>query len=332
MDFLHSKAKQFAIEQVGSMPTGLGTAQRGRLLLYKRQMFFWDGSNWIAPGRPSVYELTEIIANGEAATENDANFMLCDDSIDPTHYRNYHRKLSIYIDPPGTYISGCHGKISFVGRYTQSAGDLLLWHGIEVVISSTFGSYFALGNDAAVPSFLEGKAFPILTNEAGDIYRLRMAHLRFDGNIGKWRLISFESIQWNARIDLSPVTITTYEPIVKQIQVPIKGIYQVDVFVKVRELDNQQNLVPDLIPKTLEIGTDDDQFKFIDIAPNTQAFGSILFVSSLQGSKIVSCLNSTNIYIRINLPQTNAFYRILDAGYVDIEYLGNQRINKTWTV
>ncbi|QLH52737.1 MAG: hypothetical protein CH6_0011 [Candidatus Kapaibacterium sp.] len=332
MDFLHSKAKQFAIEQVSTLPTGLGTAQRGRIVLYKGQMFYWDGTNWIAFGRPQAYELTEIQSGGEAATEDDANYMLCDDNINPVYYRNYHRKLSIYIDPPGTYIAGNHGKISFVGRFNQSAGDIALWHGVEVIISSTRGSYFAIGNDAAVPYFLDGKAFPILTGEAGNLYRLRMAHLRFDASVSKWRVLSYESIQWSARIELSPVTITTFEPILKTIQVPLKGTYQVDVFVKVSELDNQQVLVPDTVSKTLEIGTDDDQYKFIDIAPNTELYGDALFVHSLQGSKIVSCLSSTNIYIRINLPQPTAFYRQLEFGYVDIEYLGNHSVNKTWTV
>lgn len=332
MDFLHSKAKQFSIENVTSLPTGLGTAHRGRLVLYKGQLFYWDGANWISAGRPQVYELTEIVATGEANYEDDANYMLCDDNINPAYFRNYHRKLSIYIDPPGNYISGNHGKISFIGRYTQSAGDIALWHGMEVVVTSTFGSYFALGNDKTVPSFLQNKAFPILSGEAGDLYRLRMAHLRFDANISKWRLVSFEGIQWNARILLSETTITTMEPIVKQIQVPLKGVYQVDVFVKVSEKDAQYSLVPDNVSKTLEIATDDDNFSFIDIAPNTELYGNALFVKSLQGSKIVSCLSSTNIYLRINLPQPTAYYRSLESGYVDIEYLGNQRINKTWVV
>ncbi len=326
MDFLHSKSQQFAIEQVTTLPAGLGIAHRGRLVLYSGQLFYWDGSQWVAFGRPYVYELPEIQANSEVAYEDDANYLLCDDNINPINYKNYYRKLSIYQNPPGAYISGNHGRIVGVGRFSQSAGDIALWHGVEVVVESTFGSYFAIADNFALPQSLDGKAFPIVTGDVGNLYKVRMAHFRFDATISKWRLLSFECIQWNARIDLSPAESTTTNPIIKTLNVPIPGIYQVDVFVKVREVDANGTQVPDIIQKTLEIATDDDQYKYIDIGAN----GTGIFVNSLQGSKIVACMTSTSIYLRIGM--YNGYRKILDSGYVDIEYLGKQRINKTWIV
>jgi|GEM_PF-3661835 len=314
MDFLHSKAKQFSIETVSSLPTGLGTAQRGRLVIYKGVLFWWDGNVWISVGRKPIYTLTELVGAG-ATYETDADYSLCDNNIDAVYWRDYVRTIGRN-DKKGTI-----GTINWIGRFNQPAGDTALWNGMRVIVTAKDETWFNLGNDVSVPTFLNEIAFPILTGTANTIWRVKKAEFIFDANVGKWQLYSYERATFSVRIWFYPVE-TTQTIINKTFSLPYPGAYQFDVFAKVRELDAQFNEVPVLTSRMLEI------FSSLD-NPITIYYGDQggIFERSMNGGGIIrSAGRDDTIYLRFTLP--NGTYKHIDYGYIHLQLLEKEVDNE----
>lgn len=330
LDMNYSEILRGRLQNVASLPTGLGSTHKGYAVYYIGKVWVWDGTKWNTWNNQGwTYEDNAIDSSNprtETTIFNATSHFLSISELNINLAAGYDDGL------PRTL-----GMMHFIGS-DQTLSDWQVINGRRLVYTAKDGSWFNIKNrsEETVPSNHK----PIDTRTNTDLFGIVKAEFSYN-NISLpgyppyfWVLISFERKHtiWLKRFDIPSTALSTNSTFLGTIPasgsegLPYNGYYQVDVFVQVAEFTETMSPMYTGISQSLEISAPGDAWMTIDLSGNYDpgiAGSTKWFNNSLQGSAIVLVSSSNcetrKISWRVTLP--NGTFKQIVGGYAHVRFL-----------
>ena len=328
LDMNFSEILKGRLENVDSLPTGLGLNETGYTVYFRSKVWVWDGYEWNTwDNLPWTDEVNDLDSNNPPQEDTEHNI-----KSQFLHNKSSNINLSEGFDDN---VARTIGTIHFIGA-NFTIDDWTRITGRRFIYSAKDGSWFNLKNNSPNPLPENCKKIDTRTNT--DLFDLVKAEFSFNYLSDTWFLVSFErkqtSSNWFRRFNIPASTIEPISVFTGNIPadssqgLPYNGFYQVDVYVGVVEYRDTMIQMFTQQPQKLEIYTPGDIWRTIDLSGNynqgPEAPTNAWYNNSLQGSAIVlvnwPLCGQRDINWRVTLPN-GAFNQIL-GGYIHIKYLG----------
>ncbi len=182
-DFNFTEIMKGRLENVSSLPTGLGTDEKGYSVYYNDKIWVWDGTNWNTWDNKSwTDESTNSLdpanpRDDDTVTSATSNFL---------HQSDSNINLS---EGYNDNSSNTLGTLHFIG----SSGTVTDWDdlkGRRFVYTAKDGSWFNIKDNSTQTIPANHKKIDTGTNT--NIDKVTKAEFSYNNNIEKWVLISFE--------------------------------------------------------------------------------------------------------------------------------------------
>ena len=333
-DFNFTEIMKGRLENVSSLPSGLGSDEKGYSVYYAEKIWVWDGINWNTwDSVPWTYEDSDVLDPNNPRLEETVVFA----TSSFLHTKSWNIAMSEgYSDNSANTV----GTLHFIG-----AADIISnWDEIKgrrFVYTAKNGSWFNIKDNSS--ELVPDNHKKIDTRTETDILGVVKAEFSYDYFQSKWILISFERKQitnWFKRFTIPPTPLSPQALITDNIPntvnegFPFDGFYHVDIFLQTKEYEADQiTRACTELSQTLEIYGPGDIWKLIDESGSFQAVPEQnlpkWFNNSLQGSTIVhvqeNLCGQRVLSWRVNLP--NGTHKQILGGYLHAQYIGEEEGN-----
>lgn len=329
IDFDYNEILKGRIENVTSLPSGLGTEQAGYTVYLNEKLYVYSGTEWntwntLKWGITAVEDVDADILPTEATAFN------CDD-VNLTTPIN--RIITYQFEDAGKHRT--HGILNCIGSNTAMTTDN--WNalnGTMVLVVAKLDCWFNVKNYGIAIS----NSKPIYTNN-GDVKYVERALFVYKADADAWYMLSWtpKRFQYIKRLGLSALPLqlagqtNTWQFDTQNFTdlFPYIGYYQVDTFVKFAEYSsiNPNVLANILNSQTLSVkGSGDGTPILVDSSPYISVVGiqnpPKFINNSLQGSAIVNIDSNRNVQVTLYIP--NGQWNEVFGGYLHIEYVGQK--------
>lgn len=354
IDLNYNQLIKSRVENVSSLPVGLGLDHKGMVVNFANKLYIWDGSEWNTWGDLSSINIccrniltyykttnipTSVVSLGEIDAVGDLTNDYCsyygiqitgewsvnpDDNDQGWNFSSQPIYCSLWYREVGQV--GWDNYISKEVNYVTNQDETFK---IDV--------QFIFNPETDVEIGVMFSEDPL----GGGIYNPIANPTRF------WKTVNITKCpksSWSSFVDIPPFPKTMvnqfsgYVPSGTSMQLPFIGRYKVDMYVEVREYDyDGVTLVSTTSSQTLRIASHNTNLQPLI---NEIVDASGIFVESLtnpdskwinvslQGSIIIyiESMDDSKVYYEINLP--NGDYSEVLGGYMVIKYLGNNKFNQ----